>query len=468
MRRAVAVAGSLIVVMAACGGSGSEPPSATRLETTFDVTTHEDVVILDEQTVEDRLVSFDPAAGEYRFRGAMDEVHELDVGSPVVIDGAGFGIVRAVVDDAGDTVLQVGEATLGDVIETGTMKWDYDISWADFEVIFEESTDLSSVAPRQFPEGRFVVAAPRSDGLLAFSGRQATSGGRYAAAEAQESRKTTIEFAHQGWKFTLDLEPKDEKLHFGIAGSFSVGNTVAQASISGKGWISGFNYSSVLEYDGGAPSNMSAEINGLHGEMELQWAAFRTPQQALSELVRFSVPLTLPIPLPGPVGIPLMLQMKMAGRIVPELSALEASSGGTWKVTYSSDQGFNVDNEGGGLPVGALKSEAIDTAGETVTAGHGPAGFGLGLEFPRFELGFAGLDPFAFVTLDMYSTSLWTPGTLLTGDIPPCQYGYTKLAAIAGYKLKVLGWAGLSDQYTLWEKQVDKYLDGKRCTLSGE
>ena len=103
-----------------------------------------------------------------------------------------------------------------------------------------------------------------------------------------------------------------------------------------------------------------------------------------------------------------------------------------------------------------------------MTAGQGPAGFGVGLEFPRFELGFAGTKtPFLFVTVDMYSTSLWTPGTLLTADIPPCQYGYTKLSAVAGYQLKLLG-LNVSDQYTLWEDQVDKYLDGKVCTLSGD
>ncbi len=90
-------------------------------------------------------------------------------------------------------------------------------------------------------------------------------------------------------------------------------------------------------------------------------------------------------------------------------------------------------------------------------------------QFPRFELGLKGIKiPFAFITLDMYSTSLWTPGTTLTGDIPPCQYGYTKFSSVAGYQLKVLGGLGLEDQYTIWEKQIDVYLDGKECTLSGD
>ena len=201
--------------------------------------------------------------------------------------------------------------------------------------------------------------------------------------------------------------------------------------------------------------------------MELKWAAFGTPLSTISEIVRFKVPVSVPFAIPGPFGIPFTLQIKMAGRIVPELSVDGASSGGSWKVTYSSDLGFNVD-DAVGKPTGQAKTQQIGTSGDTVSAGSGPVGFGLGFEFPRFELGIAGLEPFAFITMDMYSTSLWTPGTLLTSDIPPCQYGYTKHSAVAGYELKIVGWGGLSDQYTLFEKQVDKYLDGKKCTLSGD
>ncbi|MCH8982733.1 MAG: hypothetical protein IH943_01360 [Acidobacteria bacterium] len=443
MRRSHNAAVATLVVLAmvagACSGSGSEPPSASKLETNFDVTPQANAVILDESLVEDLLVSSDPDAGEYRFRGSKDDIGSPEIGQAVALGGAGFGIVSSVLEEGGETVLQLSEATLGDIVDTGTLEWDYDVSWADFEFTFEETAGLSGPV--------FAAMAP---------------------VVAQTSQKTTIEFTHQGWKFTIELEPKDERLNFKLVGSLSIGTSPAQASISGQGWVSGFNYSSTLEYEGGSPVDMTTDINGLQGEIELKWAAFRTPQQAITEIVKFNAPLSLPIPIPGPYGIPMALQLKVAGRIVPELSALESSSGGSWKVKYSSDQGFKVESDGVGLPQGVLKSDAIDTSGDTVTAGLGPAGFGLGVEFPRFELGFVGYSPFAFITIDTYSTSLWTPGTTLTADIPPCQYGYTKFSAIAGYQLKVLGWASLTDQYTLWEKQVDKYLDGKECTLSGD
>ena len=435
---------------AACGGSGGGPPSATRLETTFDVTAQEDAAMLDAGMVEDRLVFSDPAAGEYRFQGSADEVRALRVGQPVVISGAGFGIVREVVGDGDETVLRVDEATLGDVIRDGTIEWDYDIAWSDYDISYDELAALPGVTNVTFEYGSNGGSALQNIGY-----------------RTQTPRKITVNFTHQGWDFALALDPQDEKLNFKLTASLTFGGSVKVGAIVGEGWVSGFNYSSLIEYEAGAPSQMSTEISGLQGEMELRWAAFRTPQSTLSAIVKFTVPVGVPIPMPGPFGIPFVLQLKMAGRIVPELSVTDASSGGSWKVTYSSDQGFHVE-DGGGKPQGSLKSQTIDTSGETVTAGHGPAAFGLGLEFPRFEFGLAGLPPFAFITLDMYSTSLWTPGTTLTADIPPCQYGYTKLSAVAGYALKILGWGGVTDQYTLWEKQENKYLDGKVCTLSGE
>ncbi len=438
IRTAIATLAVLGLLAAACGGRGQGTPTASKLETKFDITPRANALIIDEAQADDRLVSADPVAGEYRFKGSPDEINSPQIGQPIVIGGSGFGIVSAVSQQGGETLVEVTPATLGDIIDSGTMAWDYDVSWSDFNITYDDSAAMSGPV--------LAVLAP---------------------VFAQTSRKTTVEFTHQGWKFTLDLEPNDDRLDFSLVGSLTLpGNTQAQASVSGTGWVSGFNYTTNLEYAGGNPVDMTTGINGLQGEVELKWAAFRSPSQAIVDIVKLKAPLSLPIPMPGPFGIPMALQLKVAARIVPELSAPESSSGGSWKVKYSSDQAFSVDGNGG-LPQGVLRSDEIDTSGDTVTAGYGPTGFGLGVEFPRFELGFVGQDPFAYITIDTYSTSLWTPGTTLTADIPPCQYGYTKLSAVAGYQLKVLGWASLTDQVTLWEKQVDRYLNGKECTLTG-
>jgi hypothetical protein len=442
------VIASLTLTVAACGGgSAPEAPTATSLEANFDVTAHDDVVVLDEAMVERRLVSSDPAVGEYRFDGAAGDLRDLPAGAPLIVPGAGFGIVREVVEDGDAILIRLDEATLADVIQDGTIEWDYDVSWTDFDISYEEFAAIPGVTNVVIDYG--TGSDPE---FLNVVYRQAP-------------HKAEITFDYAGWEFKVVMDPQGDQLMLQIGATLKVGDAEL-AAISGEGWMSGFNYASTMDFSGGETTNVSTDISGLHGEMELRWAAYRTPQHAVTEIVKLNIPLGVPIPIGGPFGIPFTVRLKAAVRIVPELSAADSSSGGSWKVTYSSSQGFDIDPNAS-KPTGKLSSSEIGTSGDTVTAGRGPAGWGLGVEFPRFELGILGLDdPFAFITVDTYSTSLWTPGTLLTSDIPPCQYGYTKFSAIAGTQLKVLG-LQLKDQFTLWEKQINVYLDGKECTLDG-
>ena len=77
------------------------------------------------------------------------------------------------------------------------------------------------------------------------------------------------------------------------------------------------------------------------------------------------------------------------------------------------------------------------------------------------------LRPYVFLTLNPYTNGMWTPGTTLSADIPPCQRASLQISAIAGYKLSVLGMAEISDNTILWEKTIDKFKDNKPCTLTG-
>jgi hypothetical protein len=143
-------------------------------------------------------------------------------------------------------------------------------------------------------------------------------------------------------------------------------------------------------------------------------------------------------------------------------------------VTYDSEQGFNT-NGADVTPIGKAVDFLADLGSTpTVTAGLGPVGFGFGMEFPRLELALGNplmgelMKTYAFVTTNTYLNGMFTPGTTLTADIPPCQRSSIKLSAIAGYKLSVLGFAELSDNTLLWEKSHDRFKDDRPCTLTGE
>jgi hypothetical protein len=137
-------------------------------------------------------------------------------------------------------------------------------------------------------------------------------------------------------------------------------------------------------------------------------------------------------------------------------------------VNYKSSQGFTLENTLGGA-IGRLTGATIDTTNSTeaVTSGLGPAGFAVGVEFPRFELGVFGDTAVAFVTLKTYSAGLWTPGTTLTADIPPCQMGFTEISAQYGYAFSILG-GGVSVEASsdIWKQRHNKFLD-EPCSLDG-
>jgi hypothetical protein len=104
----------------------------------------------------------------------------------------------------------------------------------------------------------------------------------------------------------------------------------------------------------------------------------------------------------------------------------------------------------------------------------GPTGFAVGFEFPRLELALGHpvakslFQTYAFVTFNQYANGMFTPGTTLSADIPPCQRASLRMSAVSGYKLAVLGMAQLSDNTVLWEKSVDRYKDDRECTLTGQ
>ena len=74
----------------------------------------------------------------------------------------------------------------------------------------------------------------------------------------------------------------------------------------------------------------------------------------------------------------------------------------------------------------------------------------------------------AFVTVKTYSQSLWTPGTTLTNDIPPCQMGKTEVFAIAGYKVQLAGIPLAAGDTEIWRAEYVKYLEDKPCSLTGK
>jgi hypothetical protein len=452
-RLPVVAAIAVMLAVGACGGGPGAPAGGPDQPAGLTVTAEgivlaDGVVQLDAAAAAGHFKSAD-ADGTLTFDADTPGLGDLAAGDVLIAEGIGVRKVAGTSKNGDSLTITTTEATIADAVKNGKIGWTYDVAWDNL--------------PDATYESAMAELGLRRDGLASI--------GRLDGRTLQQLAVPgeTLRFVGkvQGFEIEFKLTPRKDKLDFELSASRS--NVKVQAA----GFVSTFKQETVMEFEDGVGSFFDTKVSGLKGEAEVTWNAFQVNDPSLdSDIVAIVLPFGVPIPfMAGP--IPMTLNVKANIRVVPELTSGNASSGGSWKVTYDSDHGFST-NGGDPSPISTLKNLAANLGKEpTVTAGLGVTGFGVGFEFPRLELqlghpaveGF--LTTYAFLTLNTYVNGLWTPGTTLTSDIPPCQRSSAVVSAIAGYKLAVLGMVELSDSKLLWQKTIDKFKDDKPCTLTG-
>jgi hypothetical protein len=438
--------------VASSGGPGvspvtsAAPPSALggQATATYDVTYTPGTVIVDAAAVAANPPTVSEDGATYTFANS-NGISGLAPGNVMVLAGVALRKVTAINQAGGQVVVQTEPAALTDAISRGTIEAAGPVNWQAVTAGYSAGGGSPPVVTALDARGSEVASealskvALTSKGALSFTGKVADFDVIFALAPSADNM------------------------------AFSLSATRANVKVTAKGTVSNFSQGTQLVYNPGSDSLVSTQAQGVQADGELTWSAFTALDPTLDEKVTsFQIPLTLPIPIQaGP--IPLVLTIKAVVRIVPSLSAQKASSGGSFKISYRSDQGFDIKGLTASPLAQLYAANAEIGSTETVTAGFGPAGFGFGFEFPRMELGILGATgPYAFMTIYSYASGEWTPGTTLTSEIDACQKASLQLSAIGGYKLQVLGFSGLSDQKTLWQQAFDKYKDNKPCTLTGK
>jgi hypothetical protein len=439
------------------------------LETHYDVTYTDNTVVLDRRTVQSSYLGPGSDSTVYRFKAGTGAVERLKPGQVLLLSGLTLRKVSAVSTEGGEIDVQTAPATLAEAIRNGTISWNYAIDWGhlppgSYEAMQQAMWHAPADGPRPGP-----VGDPRRPGPVAVP---PVTPVRFASLVVAPDRplaasgapSLSLKEKYRGWDLEYKLQPTGKRVNMDLVASRSAGGKKFMA-IHASGWISNFTQETLLSYDQMTPDHIVVKTTGLQGQMEIKWSAFTMGEKGVTEVTAFKVPVDLPIPFDvGPIVA--VLHLKAVLQVVPQLVPPDASSSGSWKVTYRSDQGFETNNT---LPTpwGGLHDSNIGVNGETVSAGHYPVGFAVGIEFPRIELSVLGTAT-AFVTVKAYSSSMFQPGTVLTGDIPPCQMGETQLMSVVGYKLGFFGLTIDQGQKEIWKKKATKYLHDKPCTMTGK
>lgn len=440
MKKNISRAGSLVVVIfciATCLTiySCSTPPDDDQFddvdlepfeEVTYDVTYKDDTTIISEETISENLKSVSEDGRTFRFDTAADEIARLNPGDVVIFSGVSLKKVKSVNTEGGEFIVETESAQLNDAIRDGTISWERNVDFAtEADILLEPGADASFV----FRKRDSAIAGYGANRAIEFSG--------------------TI----SGWEISMELDPQSSKLNMSFTAAYKAGGTTV-ATVTGNGFVSDFATSGYINISEGVTTNVNLNNAGVIGEMEVKWSAFNDGTFSLVDIATISVPVIMPIPVAlGP--IPLLINLKVAARIVPELRFAGSSSIGSFKVNYNSETGFSVAN-GSPSAQGELNSGNVAISGDTVSAGNFATALGFGVEFPRLEIAPPGELVSAFITLDTYAYSLYDP-------MVPCQEGYSNVKAIAGYGVSLFGIIGLSGQTEIWKKELLVGLDDKTC-----
>ena len=348
--------------------------------TTYQVTLVPGTTVIDAATVADALV--DLGETQVRFRAGADQVRDLQPGAVVIFAGRAIRRVVSVSEVGGEIVVETAAAVLSDAIQEGTLGWRHDVSWSAVAPLVPAVAGLA---------GRSVVLLPRATLL----------------PQASPSGGLSFEGKVQGFDAKVQLVTGADRIDLVITVTRSAGGKKAMG-VKATGHVSNFRHEGDLVYEASSATLVSVRTAGVRGEMNVTWAALGIGDASLDTAVALlNLPLEIPIPFTiGP--IPFVLKLKSTLQVVPELSVSKASSGGAFKVMFDSDQGFALDTTGTSGS-GSLKASTPSLTGETGSAGFGPVGYAIGVEFPRLELSMFSVTS-VFVTVKSYFASLFTPG----------------------------------------------------------
>src|SRR5690606_27994576 len=300
--------------------------------------------------VRDALADYDRESGRYVFEGEPSEVTALAPGEVVLFKDHSLARIEGVSQESGQTVVETSPATLAEYIDTGELGWDYEV-------------DFGSAEARSWLKEATVFLGP-------------------VQLQPQRSNEAAIKYSGKlgSYDLTIEITPSGERLNISAEAKKTAGGQNLQYVATG--WIENFRSEGNIAYDSGELQNFSYQNKDFSSELDLKFVATRLGEQP--EL--FAIPLRLDIPM-SVYGVPMTLGLGANLKVVPHLTG-ESSSEVGFKVKYAADTGFQWA-PGSARALGSLDEKALELA-KGDTAGFGPVGLGVGLEFPVMQLSILG------------------------------------------------------------------------------
>lgn len=358
-------------------GPGKQSPIASRATGFAHVTYKSNVRTMEMAEAKKALIGISSNGASLLFDPSNITARALHAGDVLLIKGLMARRVIGAETTPDGVVVLTQHALLTDVVQDGEIKIQAPVHFGSLRARMDHPPPplphwlnfVATPAYAQSPEGEAAKSAEAKGNMDAYGNMV----------------KGAIKSVVNGWEATLQATPSEGRTDLNLTLTRNVGGFVAL--ITGKGFISNFQFDSSMDIKQSVLQNMDTSFSNLNGRMDFEWQVAKDNGGVMAEESRIKLPGAIEVPLSEFLeGLPLYLEVSGAILIHPAITGGKEVSRGNFRIDYDGNQHFKLSR-------GTINADG-KIGGDVQLGDHqdisptAPLGLVVAFAAPRVELTF--------------------------------------------------------------------------------
>jgi hypothetical protein len=350
--------------------------------TRFRVTYTDRTVLVDRESFSRALKGVSRNRRIFVFEKSAEPFAHLTPGSILFVKNMIIRKVVAAMSEGDYVYIGVDQASIPEVIRNGDIHWQTPIN---FSQAYRARRSWPTLEQASLPGLREPLAWLGA-GFYKTVWADSEEPGKPADTTNEEQKESGWELkgVFTGWDYAIHSTPEPDRLNFNL--QLSRKNAMTVVNVTASGYIQNFETSTTMLVQDSVMKYFAYDNKDLNGEANLTWSATKVqegkenPEESKATLrlpTSFAVPLMLG-------EFPFTLEIREALIIAPVLSQQGDAARGSFRVTYTGTQGFEI-NQGqpsfGGKTDGNAGIQQYGAISRTI-----PGTCLVAVSFPKIEL----------------------------------------------------------------------------------
>jgi len=362
----------------AAAGQGKSTPMASHASGYAHVTYRPNVRTMEKEEGKKALIGISSNGASLLFDSANATARSLRAGDVLLIKGLMARSVLGAETTPEGVVVLTQHALLTDVVQDGEIKIQAPVHFGALQ-----RAQLKEPA-QPLPQWLDLLATP------AYA--QSPTGEMAKSAEAKGTMdaygnmvKGAFKSVVSGWDTEFRATPSEGRTDLDITLTRNVGGFIAL--ITGKGFISNFQFDSQIDIKQSVLQNMDTNFSNLNGRMDFQWQVAKNTGGVMAEESRIKLPGAIEVPLSEFLeGLPLYLEVSGAILIHPAITGGSEISKGNFRIDYDGSQHFTISR--GTVNANGTMGGDVQLGDHQDISPTAPLGLVVAFAAPRVELTF--------------------------------------------------------------------------------